>query len=215
MKKVCRLIGFAGCLLCLAGCQNKDARVCIQTDMGDLHIRLYDSTPLHRDNFLKLAKAGFYDSLLFHRVVRDFMIQGGDPDSKTAPAGRLLGAGSPGYDIPAEIGAPPLRGALAAARLPEQRNPSRQSNGSQFFIVQGLPQTYESLDQWEQRLEIKFSPEQRAAYLAKGGAPQLEGQYTIFGEVVEGLKVLDMLAAVPRDANERPLYDLRMRVLVE
>lgn len=201
--------------LSLCSCQNKNARVHIRTKMGEFQIRLYDNTPQHRDNFLKLVNAGFYDSLLFHRVIRDFMIQGGDPDSKTAAAGVLLGAGSPGYHIPAEIKAPPLRGVLAAGRLPDQVNPSRQSNGAQFFIVQGQQQTDETLDEWEQRLGIKFSPERRQQYKSKGGVPQLEGLYTVFGEVVEGLDVLDKIAAVPRDANDRPLDDIRMKVWVE
>ena len=111
--------------------------------------------------------------------------------------------------------AAPVRGALAAARLPDQVNPAKQSNGSQFFIVQGQPQTDAMLDQWEQRLGIKFSPERRKLYKEKGGTPQLDGQYTVFGEVVEGLDVLDKIAAVPRDANDRPLTDIRMRVKVE
>lgn len=202
-------------LLGLDSCQKKAPRVRIHTDMGDILVRLYDETPKHRDNFLKLAGEGFYDSLLMHRIIRDFMIQGGDPNSKNAPAGLLLGAGSPGYNIPAEIGAPTLRGALAAARLPDQVNPARESNGSQFFIVHGLPQTDASLDDWEQRLGIKFSPERRALYKEKGGTPQLDGQYTVFGEVVEGLDVLDKIAAVPRDSNDRPLNDLRIRMEVQ
>ncbi|MCB9317376.1 MAG: peptidylprolyl isomerase [Lewinellaceae bacterium] len=197
-------------MLCLGSCQKKAPQVWIHTDMGDILVRLYDETPQHRDNFLKLVGEGFYDSLLMHRIIRDFMIQGGDPNSKNAPSGILLGAGSPGYGIPAEIRAPTVRGALAAARLPDQVNPSRESNGSQFFIVHGLPQTDASLDDWEQRLGIKFNPERRALYKEKGGTPQLDGQYTVFGEVVEGLDVLDKIAAVPRDSNDRPLEDLRM-----
>ncbi|MBK8968160.1 MAG: peptidylprolyl isomerase [Lewinellaceae bacterium] len=202
-------------VLCLGSCQKKAPQVWIHTDMGDILVRLYDETPKHRDNFLKLAGEGFYDSLLLHRIIRDFMIQGGDPNSKNAPPGQLLGAGSPGYNIPPEIRAPTLRGALAAARLPDQVNPARESNGSQFFIVHGLPQTDVSLDEWEQRLGIKFSPERRALYKEKGGAPQLDGQYTVFGEVVKGLDVLDKIAAVPRDSNDRPLNDLRMWMEVE
>ncbi len=201
--------------LSLCSCQNKNARVHIRTKMGAFQIRLYDNTPQHRDNFLKLVNAGFYDSLLFHRVIRDFMIQGGDIDSKNAPAGALLGSGSPGYELPAEIKAPHLRGALAAARLPNPANPTRKSNGSQFFIVQGALQTDESLNQWEERLKIKYDPELRALYKVKGGTPQLDGQYTVFGEVVEGLEVLDKIAAVPRDANDRPLEDIRMKMEIE
>lgn len=197
-------------LLTLSACQKKETTVLIRTGMGDIRVRLYDETPRHRDNFLKLAAEGFFDSLLFHRVIPDFMIQGGDPNSKSAPAGTVLGGGGPGYTIPAEIRFPHLRGALAAARLPDQVNPQRESSGSQFFIVTGTPQTDESLDQWEQRLGTKFSPEWRAQYKAKGGTPQLDNQYTVFGEVVSGLEVLDRLVAVPRDANDRPLDDIRM-----
>ncbi|MFN0015089.1 MAG: peptidylprolyl isomerase [Saprospiraceae bacterium] len=208
VKKLLFLFLFGG--LTLAACQKKETTVLISTSMGDIRVRLYEETPRHRDNFIKLVEEHFFDSLLFHRVIPDFMIQAGDPNSRTAPAGTMLGGGGPGYTLPAEIRFPHVRGALAAARLPDQANPARESNGSQFFIVQGIPQTDESLDQWEQRLGTKFSPEWRAQHKAKGGAPQLEGQYTVFGEVVSGLEVLDRIAAVPRDANNRPLTDIRM-----
>ena len=214
MRYIVVWIALSGSVL-LGFCQKKETTVLIHTNLGDIRVKLYDSTPLHRDNFLKLAREGYYDSLMFHRVIRDFMIQGGDPDSKNAPAGALLGGGGPGYDLPAEIQAPHLRGVLAAARLPDAVNPGRKSNGSQFFIVQGQIQTDESLNQWEQRLNIKYSPEWRAQYKVKGGTPQLDGQYTVFGEVVEGLDVLDKIAAVPRDANDRPLEDIRMTMKVE
>ncbi len=204
----------AACLACSA-CRPREPRVRIRTDMGTIELRLFDHTPRHRDNFLKLAREGFYDSLLIHRVVRDFMIQSGDPDSRNAAPRALLGAGGPGYDIPAEIRSPALRGALAAARWPDHRNPARLSNGSQFFIVQGRPLTDSLLDVCEQRLRTRIPPADRAAYLARGGAPELHGQYTVFGEVVAGLEVLDKIAAVPRDANDRPLHDLRTRVFVE
>lgn len=202
-------------LLLLAGCRQKETQAVIHTCFGDIQIRLYNSTPLHRDNFVRLARSGFYDSLLFHRVIRDFVIQGGDPDSKHAPAGDLLGGGGPDHQIPAEIGAPHIRGAVAAARLADSRNPERMSNGSQFFIVLGGPQTDESLDHWEKRVGVPYRPEWRARYKEKGGAPQLDGQYTVFGEVISGWEVLDKIAAVPRDANDRPLEDIRMRVTVE
>jgi peptidyl-prolyl cis-trans isomerase B (cyclophilin B) len=126
-----------------------------------------------------------------------------------------LGSGTPGYDLPAEIGAPHLRGALAAARLPNEVNPGRRSNGSQFFIVQGELQTDASLNTWEQRLILKYTPELRVQYKIKGGTPQLDGQYTVFGEVVDGLDVVDKIAAVPRDAYDRPLEDIRMTMEVE
>jgi len=204
------LLLFASCGLLLFACQPKETIVRIQTSMGDITVRLYDETPRHRDNFLKLVGEGYFDSTLFHRVIPDFMIQGGDPNSKQAPPGTVLGGGGPGYTIPAEIRFPHVRGALAAARMPDQVNPQRESSGSQFFLVTGTPQTDESLDQWEQRLGTKYSPEWRAQYKAKGGTPQLDNQYTVFGEVVAGLDVLDRIAAVPRDANDRPLDDLRM-----
>lgn len=196
--------------LLLPACQKKETIIRISTSMGDITVRLYDETPRHRDNFLKLVEEGFFDSTLFHRVIPDFMIQGGDPNSKQAPPGTMLGGGGPGYTIPAEIRFPHVRGALAAARMPDQVNPQRESSGSQFFLVTGTPQTDESLNQWEQRLGTKYSPEWRALYKAKGGTPQLDNQYTVFGEVVAGLDVLDRIAAVPRDANDRPLDDLRM-----
>ncbi|TNE50507.1 MAG: peptidylprolyl isomerase [Bacteroidetes bacterium] len=202
-------------LLGTTACRHQPAVVRIQTDMGLIRVRLFDDTPLHRDNFLKLAETGFYDSLLFHRVIRGFMIQGGDPDSKHAPAGVLLGAGGPGYTLPAEIKRPFVHGALAAARLSDKTNPERASNGSQFFIVDGRPQTDQSLDGWEKRFRMKLDAKRRALYKEKGGVPQLEGQYTVFGEVIEGLDVLDQIAAVPRDANDRPLHDIRMWVTVE
>ena len=214
MRYIVVWIALSGSVL-LGFCQKKETTVLIHTNLGDIRVKLYDSTPLHRDNFLKLAREGYYDSLMFHRVIRDFMIQGGDPDSKNAPAGALLGGGEPGYELPAEIQAPHLRGVLAAARMPDAVNPGRKSNGSQFFIVQGQIQTDETLNQWEQRLNIKYSPEWRAQYKVKGGTPQLDGQYTVFGEVVEGLDVLDKIAAVPRDANDRPLEDIRMTMKVE
>lgn len=203
------------CSLLLPACQKKQTTVLISTNMGDIRVRLYDETPQHRDNFLKLAEEGFYDNTLFHRVIRDFMIQGGDPNSKTAQPGAVLGGGGPGYTIPAEIRMPHVRGTLAAARLPDQANPQRASSGSQFFIVQGQPQTDESLDIWEQRLRTKFSPEWRERYKKMGGTPQLDNQYTVFGEVVSGLEVLDKIAAVPCDGNDRPLEDIRMTVKVE
>lgn len=215
MRKAAPLALFCGCLLLFSACQRRETVVRIHTVMGDLRIRLFNDTPLHRDNFLKLTREGFYDSLLFHRVIRDFMIQGGDPRSKSAPPGVLLGEGDPGYDLPPEIGAPHLRGALAAARLSDAVNPERRSNGCQFFIVHGRAQTDATLDEWEKRLRAAISPERRNLYKQKGGAPQLDGQYTVFGAVIEGMDVIDRIAAVPRDANDRPLDDIRMRVEIE
>lgn len=206
---------FAAVFAGLTACETRDRIVRIQTPMGELRARLYDSTPQHRDNFIKLVQAGFYDSLLFHRVIRDFMVQGGDPDSKHAPADSVLGFGGPGYELPSEIGAPAIRGALAAARLSDLSNPERRSNGSQFFIVQGYAQTDVMLDQLEKKLKVRFSPERRRIYKQKGGAPQIDGQYTVFGELISGFEVLDKIAAVPRDAHDRPLADIRMAITLE
>lgn len=202
-------------LLLLGACQKRQTIVRIETEFGDIRVRLYDETPLHRDNFLKLAQSGFYDSLLFHRVIRDFVIQGGDPTSKYAAPGVLLGGGEIGYTIPAEIRFPHVRGALSAARKPDAVNPQRASDGSQFYIVQGQRHTDASLDELERAMGIKFSPDWRARYKAIGGTPQLDGQYTVFGEVISGMEVVDRIAAVPRDANDRPLEDIRMKVRVE
>ena len=208
MRTVIAFLLLAG----LACRPDKDAKVVIHTNFGDMTVRLYNYTPKHRDNFIRLAQTGFYDSLLFHRVMLDFMIQGGDPDSKTAPAGKVLGNGGPGYNISPEIGAPHIRGALAAARFPDALNPGKRSNGSQFFIVQGVSQTEASLQELEQQTGIQLEPSVRNLYLKRGGAPFLDGQYTVFGEVIEGLEVIDRIAAVPRDPNDRPLEDIRMRM---
>jgi peptidyl-prolyl cis-trans isomerase B (cyclophilin B) len=205
------LLPFVVTLGLIAGCSaGRDNTVVMHTSMGDITLRLYDHTPKHKENFLRLVENHFYDSLLFHRIIRDFMVQGGDPLSKNAQPGALVGSGSPGYDIPAEIKSLPIRGALAAARFPDAINPGRLSNGSQFFIVQGTPQTEETLAEWEKRLGRTFSPEARAMYLRHGGSPQLDGQYTVFGEVVSGMDVVDKLAALPTDANDRPLRDVKM-----
>ncbi len=206
-------------LVCLAllapSCRKRETIVRIQTDLGDIRVRLYDETPQHRDNFLKLVREGFYDSLLFHRIIPDFVIQGGDPTSKRAPAGVLLGNGNIGYTIPAEIRFPHVRGALAAARLGDALNPQRASDGSQFYIVQGQPQSDASLDECERLRGNPFSPEERARYKALGGLPLLDGQYTVFGEVVSGMEVVDRIAALPRDAFDRPLEDIRMVLRIE
>ncbi len=186
--------------------------VVIHTDLGDITVRLYNETPIHRDNFLKLVKEGFYDSLLFHRVIPQFMIQGGDPNSRHAKPNQMLGTGGPGYTLPAEIkpGLFHKRGALAAARMGDQVNPQRRSSGSQFYIVTGRKFTDAELDQIEQRMGTKFTPEQRRIYTTEGGAPFLDGAYTVFGEVVEGIEVAEQIAAQPRNRFDRPLKDIRM-----
>lgn len=243
--------------------------VVMSTDSGDIKIRLFNETPLHRDNFIKLVEQGFYDSLLFHRVINNFMIQGGDPDSKRAKPDQMLGDGDIGYTIPAEFN-PKLfhkKGALCAARQGDDVNPQKASSGCQFYIVQGKKLSENDLLQFEYRINrpllnkiteqvlnkpensqmkndiarfkqqnmrdslmiagkkldelvkaeykntphYEFSPEQKAAYAGVGGTPHLDGSYTVFGEVYEGLEIIDKIGAVPTSRNDRPLKDLRIK----
>ena len=188
-------------------------KVRIQTTLGDITVRLYDETPLHRDNFVKLAKEGYYDGTLFHRVIKDFMIQGGDPDSKGAPAGKMLGVGGPDYTIEAEIksGLYHKRGALAAARQGDEVNPERRSSGSQFYIVWGQRQRPADLKKAKSYLEergIELDRFMISDYQMYGGTPHLDGTYTVFGEVIEGLDVVEAIQKCPTDANHRPLEDV-------
>ncbi len=247
--------------------QKQQPRVLIKTEFGDMKIILYDDTPEHTQNFLKLAGEGFYNDLLFHRVIENFMIQGGDPTSKNAEPGKRLGGGSPNYTIQAEFMAEKhfhKRGALAAARTGGPSNPEKRSSGSQFYIVQGGVLTTGKLDTLEmtknvqlqndwlrQHFEVakdelnafrekndqegfnirvaeiraeaetsfetsgkkfRFTDEQRKIYTTIGGYPSLDGEYTVFGEVVEGLEVLDKIAAVETDQYNRPLSDVKMKV---
>ena len=173
---------------------------------------LYDSTPLHKENMIKLVKEAFYDDLLFLRIISGFMIQGGDPDSKGSPAGARLGSGGPGYQIDAEIGAPHFKGTLAAARTGGASNPEKRSSGSQFYIVHGKPLSDNELNSFEQRGGFKYNESQRAKYKEVGGAPFLDNDYTVFGEVVEGMDVIDKIAAVQKDASDRPLSDVKMKI---
>lgn len=189
--------------------------VLLQTSKGDIIIRLSDSTPLHRDNFLKLVKQKYYDGVLFHRVINNFMVQAGDPDSKNAPAGKPLGEGGPGYTIPAEFRVSLFhkKGVIAAARQGDNVNPSKASNASQFYITQGKKFTDGALDTLEiYRLNGKKIPaDQREAYKTIGGTPHLDQGYTVFGEVIKGLDVVDSIAAVStsRGADrDRPLTDV-------
>lgn len=189
----------------------KKRDVLLQTSMGDIVIRLSDSTPLHRDNFLKLVKTGFYDSLLFHRVIKDFMIQGGDPESKTAPAGKPLGNGGPSYRIPAEFRTTLFhkKGVIAAAR---DNNPEKASSGSQFYLTQGKVFTDAGLDSVETyRLKRKIPADQREVYKTLGGVPHLDQNYTVYGEVIKGIEVIDKIAAVStsRGADrDRPIENV-------
>ena len=239
-------------------------RIKIQTTFGDIVLRLYDETPLHRDNFLKLVKEDFYDGTLFHRVIKNFMIQGGDPDSKGAPADKMLGVGGPGYTIEAEIkdGLFHKRGALAAARQGDEVNPERRSSGSQFYIVWGQVYNENQLRQFSkqimmQKLQAEFNKlvashraevmqmrrernhaglqelqeklaaeaesnvgktgltdDQLKIYSTVGGTPHLDGQYTVFGEVEEGLDVVEKIQNSATGRADRPVDDIEMRIVV-
>ncbi len=189
----------------------------ITTSLGDIVVKLYDSTPQHRDNFIKLVKDGFYDSLLFHRVIDGFMIQGGDPGSKGAADSVQLGAGeAPGERIPAEFNVNYFhkKGALAAAR---DDNPAKASSNCQFYIVQGKPMTDTELNMIECQIRnenptFRYTDAQRKIYNSVGGTPFLDQNYTVFGEVVKGLDVIDKIAKVQRDSNDRPLQNITMKI---
>jgi len=196
------------CLMA-SSCKEKEYQAVITTEFGDVTILLYNSTPKHRDNFIKLVKDGFYNDLLFHRVIDRFMIQGGDPDSKKSLPGNPLGMGGPGYEIDAEIGSPHLRGTLAAARSP---NPQKKSSGSQFYIVTGKEVSKSELQQNEMSKKIKYNDDQRKIYLEEGGYPGLDMEYTVFGEVVSGMDVVDKISKLEKDARDRPLSDIRMHI---
>ena len=201
-----------------AGSKIPGARVKLTTDSGVIVLRLYNQTPLHRDNFLKLVKQHYFDSLLFHRVIKNFMIQGGDPDSKNAKPGILLGNGGPSYTIPAEFDTSLFhkKGVLAAAREGDNVNPKKASSGSQFYIVQGKKFTDAGLDSVETfRLKGRKLPiAHREVYKTIGGAPHLDMNYTVFGEVESGLEVVDKIASASRDSNNRPLTDIRMKMKI-
>jgi cyclophilin family peptidyl-prolyl cis-trans isomerase len=186
-------------------------RLKISTTLGDIVVRLYNKTPLHRDNYIKLVKENFFDSLLFHRVINGFMIQGGDPGSKTAPSGEMLGMGDIGYTIPAEFDTTIIhkRGALCAART---QNPEKASSACQFYIVQGRKISDGELDALAAQRGIAYTPAQRMTYKMNGGTPFLDMDYTVFGEVETGMEVVDAIATQPRDGANRPLTDVRMKI---
>lgn len=190
--------------------------VLIETPYGNMEVELFEQTPLHRDNFLKLAEEGFYNDLLFHRIIDGFMIQGGDPESKNAPANKQLGSGGPGYQVDAEIkqGLYHRKGALAAARTGDQVNPEKKSSGSQFYIVQGTKVPEIQLEQLETRKGIKYTDEQKKIYTEIGGTPFLDMEYTVFGQVISGLEVIDKIAKIKGNSSNRPNEDVWMRIKV-
>lgn len=190
---------------------NVECVVELETNYGAMTIKLYNETPKHRDNFIKLVEAGFYNGLLFHRVINQFMIQGGDPNSKNAKKNTFLGSGGPGYLVDAEFH-PDLihiKGALAAART---NNPAKRSSGSQFYIVQGRPVTGIELNRIERRKGIKYTKEQRELYQKVGGTPHLDQEYTVFGQVVKGFEVIDKIARLKGNAQNRPMQDVTMKI---
>ncbi len=195
----------------VAAIKEPGTRIKLTTDSGIIVLRLYNGTPKHRDNFIKLASEKFFDSLLFHRVINGFMIQGGDPQSKNAAPGAMLGNGDVGYTIPAEFDTTYFhkKGALAAART---ENPEKASSGCQFYIVQGKKYSDQELSGLEMQMGTKFSPKKRAVYKTLGGVPFLDTRYTVFGEVEKGLEVIDKIAAMPGDGMNRPNTDIRMKM---
>lgn len=199
-------------IIACGGEQNR--KVQIQTEYGNMTVELFNTTPLHRDNFVKLVKEGFYDDLLFHRVMNNFMIQGGDPDSRGAEPGRGLGSGGPGYRIKAEIGEKHFKGRLSAARTPDGVNPERESSGSQFFVVDGNITNENMLNQTAAKEGFTYTEQEKEIYRTVGGAAFLDGQYTVFGQVVEGLDVIDKIAVVQTDSRDRPDQDVKMKIVL-
>ncbi len=201
------------------GKREKEVEVLFETTAGEFRVALYNETPLHRDNFVKLVREGFYDSLLVHRAIYGFMIQMGDPDSRNAKPGELLGGGKPKHTVSAEIRFPRLfhrRGALSMAREPDEVNPERASSRSQFFIVTGRPYMPQELKPIEARVaaatdgEIRHTDQVRGVNENYGGAPHLDGQYTVFGHVTEGMRTVTEIQMTPTDQNDRPTDDIRI-----
>lgn len=191
---------------------DKMMKVLLKTTLGDITIALYDETPKHKENFIKLVNEKYYDGVLFHRVIQNFMIQTGDPDSKNAKPGQALGSGGPGYTIPAEFVSTLYhkRGAVAAARMGDNVNPTKASSGSQFYIVDGRTFDTDMMNRIISGTGKYFSVEQLNTYEKIGGAPHLDGDYTVFGEVIDGMDVVDKVAAVAKDFRDRPKEDIRI-----
>ena len=223
MKKLLLLLLMATSMMTSHAQERKSTplhEVLLETDSGNIRIQLYNETPLHRDNFLKLVRSGAYDGVLFHRVIKDFMVQTGDMGSKSAKPGQALGDTPERYSLPAEIHYPELlhrRGVVAAARESDDVNPQRKSSSTQFYIVWGIRFTDKQLDWAQERLDahtggtVKMSPEVRQLYKTEGGSPHLDGQYTVFGQVIDGLDVVERIQRQPVDDNDRPKVDLRIR----
>ena len=207
---------YFGLFVCISVFSQERTTVLISTSFGDMVVELYNETPQHRDNFVKLVKERFYDGTLFHRIIPNFMIQGGDPDSKGAAPNIQLGNGGPGYTIPAELidGLYHKKGVLAAARLGDAVNPKKESSGSQFYLVQGQVFTEEKLRSFGVRSGKKYTEEQTKTYGTIGGTPHLDGAYTVFGEVVKGLEVIELIAKLKRDKYNRPLKDVEMSISI-
>ncbi|REJ81982.1 MAG: peptidylprolyl isomerase [Bacteroidetes bacterium] len=188
-----------------------DTLVMISTEYGDMIFELFKQTPLHRSNFIKLVSEGYYDSLLFHRVIRNFMIQGGDPLSKHAGPDENLGMGDVGYTIPAEFSDTIFhrKGALCAARTD---NPEKASSGCQFYIVQGQVFTPEQMTMLELQRGLRLNEAQRKVYGSEGGTPWLDNNYTVFGQLTEGMNVIDSIAALETKPGDRPVRDVRMKI---
>ena len=276
MKKIAYLlltISFCGLTACKTGTKkggnmDNETLVKIETTLGDIKVKLYNETPKHRDNFIKLAEEGVYEGTLFHRVIKDFMIQAGDPDSKNAPKGKMLGAGDVGYTLPAEFVYPKYfhkKGALSAARQGDNVNPKKESSGCQFYIVTGKVYNDSTLLGMESQMnenkinvifntlaqkhmkeiykmrkendqdglmnlqdslfaqaeaevakqpEFHFTPEQVKAYTTVGGTPHLDGEYTVFGEVIEGMDIVDKIQQVKTDRSDRPEEDVKIKKVV-
>ncbi len=214
MKKISLLLFV--CILFTSSCAKRNDNepvFKIETTEGTIIVKLYAKTPQHRDNFMKLVEANLYEGVLFHRVIKDFMIQAGDPDSKNAGPKVVLGSGDVGYTVPSEIVFPKYyhkKGAVAAARQGDDVNPERASSGCQFYIVKGKVFTDAELNALEQKKSIKYTEQQRADYKTVGGTPHLDNAYTVFGEVIDGIEIASNISLVKTGKYDRPLEDVRI-----